>query len=373
MRAGSTASFLVVGMTMAVWALGHGAIATDWKDVPPGEEELAAFPLEKDLPGAPPESGIRYWETPFREIPALGDCYNMVRIVKDENGKSTYEFWSSSWDGDEIATHQITRRRGPSIDQLGPAVALCDGTIITDVPDIKDPSVPAPRRGFTRFSTILHDKEYGHVVMCCACADYLPGSTSLFPVLLTSKTGEPGSFTYLGRIKGEPAEIDAARKVWCDGGTLLRLKNGRWRMYLNGFGTMLAVIESDSLTGNWTFLRDEQGGVRELLTAFPGKDGRRGCFPHVLKVAEDNWHLWLTDQWPPQTIWHFWSVDGLSWQPYGQQPEITRKAFNHHGIKCMRAFVAEDGKTLVGLLSVYRDGFGWVLHESRMPAGPPPR
>ncbi|MFZ2653418.1 MAG: hypothetical protein WAX69_00750 [Victivallales bacterium] len=371
MKEVSIRSFFLFGMAAAALSFCISCQTPDWKDAPPGKEELGQFPVEKELPGVPPESGIRYWKTPFKEIYAVNACYNAVRITKDSKGGTVYELWNNSWEGDEAEKHQIIVSRGPSLDKLGEPLTVCDGTIINDFPDMKNPPTPSPNRGFSRFSTILHDKEYGYVIMCCACADYLPGSTSLFPVILVSKTGEPGTFKYLGKIKGEPAELNAAKKIWCDGGTLMRMENGKWRMYLNGFGTMLSAIESDTLEGNWKFLRNEKGDIRELISDFPSTDSRKGCFHQVLKVADGNWHMWMTDKWPPQTIWHSWSADGLSWKLYGQQPEITRKAFNYHGIKCIRVFLSEDGKDLIGLLSIYKDDVGWILQESRMPSGPP--
>ncbi len=350
-------------MTAASLIFSTLSTAADWKD------ELRLFPVEKDIPGMPPESGIRYWKTPFKEIAAADACYNMVLITKDNKGSAVYDLWYNSWGGAEAKKHQILRSRGPSLDNLSQPVTVCDGTIISDFLDVKNPPMLSENRGFSRFSTILQDKEYGYVILCCACADYTPGSTSLFPVILVSKTGEPGTFKYLGKIRGEPADLDAAKTIWCDGGTLMRMESGKWRMYLNGFGTILSAIESDTLEGNWKFIRNEKGDIREIISDFPSTDSRKGCFHQVLKVSDGNWHMWMTDKWPPQAIWHFCSADGLSWKLYGQQPEITRKAVNYHGIKCIRVFLSEDGKELIGLLSVYKPEVGWILYESRMPSG----
>jgi hypothetical protein len=138
----------------------------------------------------------------------------------------------------------------------------------------------------------------------------------------------------------------------------------------------LAAAESATLTGPWSFLRTPQGGIRELLAEFPKAPNRGGCFPTVLQVAGNNWHLWITDTWPPQSIWHFVSPDGLAWQPYGDQPEITRAAVNGHGIKCLRAYVDPDTREIVGLLSVWgtdsKGEKGWILHETRMPSAAAP-
>ena len=230
-------------------------------------------------------------------------------------------------------------------------------------------------RGFTR-PALTWDAQEGYILLTCVCPDYQPGSVPLLPALLVSQTGAPGTFRYLGRLKGD-VELEASlRTVWSDGGSLVRLEDGRWRIYLNGFGPTLSALESGTLAGPWTFVRDAAGAYRELLPDFPRKANYAGCFPTVLRVAADNWHLWISDTWPPQAIWHFWSRDGLKWTPYGTQPEITRAVVGGREIKCLRAYLDADGRQIVGLLSVWQrqpDGKrGWVLHESRMPAGPPP-
>jgi len=353
---------IILGQAMPAWP-------SNWKDLPPGKETLEQMPYEEDLPGNLPESGIRYWDTDFKELDIVNSCYNAVRLVKGPDGGTTIEMWSNTWDGPAMRNHRILVRRGASLETLGAPADVCDSSIIDDVPDLKDPSKPSPNRGFTRFSTVIKDNDGGDVVMACVCADYLPGTASLFPALLRSTAAGPGAFKYLGKIRGEPAEIHARKSVWSDGGSLVRLDGGRWRMYLNGFGPVLSAVESDSLEGDWKFLRDENGAIRELVSGYPRPGG---CFPTVLKVANDNWHLWITDKWPPQSIWHFWSKDGLLWKPYGQQPEITRKAFNRYPIKCVRAFLSEDGSEIIGLLSIRDPSRGWILHQSRMSSGPPP-
>ena len=335
----------------------------------PDAEELKRYPVEKDLPGSAPSSGVRYWATPFKKLPQRG-CYVSV-AVSERDGRREYEIWQNTWGDGGATNRQIIVQRGPALDRMGPPETVCDGTLIADVPDPKSPGQLSPLRGYTR-PAMTWDAEFGHVLMTCVCPDYLPGSVPLLPAILVSKTGRPGAFQYLGRIKGEPDAEAAKRTIWSDGGSLLRLDGGRWRMYLNGFGQVLTAAECDSLTGEWKFLRAPDGALRELLPDFPKGPNRGGCFPTVLRVAEGNWHLWITDTWVPQAIWHFASADGLAWKPYGKQPEITRAAVSGHGIKCLRAYVDPNGKDIVGLLSVWGTGpdgeKGWVLHESRMPA-----
>ena len=331
---------------------------------PVSEYELKQLPLKTDLPGDPPKNGLRYWEQPFRSID-VGGAYVTV-IIRD----GQYELWHNTW-GDSIDQRQIVVNRGPDIFHLGGEEPVFDSSIITDVPDPKTPEQPSSERGFTR-TFMYHNADTGYVLLTCVCPGYYPGSVPLLPAFVRSKTGRPGTWSYTGKLTGEPLDEAAKRKIWSDGGTLLKLDDGRWRIYLNGFGQKVAAIESDTLDGPWRFLRNADGTIRDLL---PGENG--GPWVNVLRVRPDLWHLWLTDTWPPQAIWHFWSRDGLTWQLYGKQPEITRAAVGGHAIKCLRTYLDPDGQTIIGLLSVWvagkKDGEGgWVLHASRMPVGPPP-
>jgi hypothetical protein len=331
----------------------------------PGGED---FPVRTDLPGDPPPDGVRYWQGPFRSVQAQG-AYVSVFVVGG-GAERRWELWQNTW-GDDVASRGIVVRRGPALDGLGKEEMVCDGTLITDVPDPQSPKQPAPKRGYTR-TAMTRDDELGYVMFCCVCPDYLPGTVPLLPAALVSKTGEKGTFRYLGKLQGEPQEEAARRTVWSDGGSLVRLSDGRWGAYVNGFGRVLSAMESDQLTGQWKFLRDEGGAIRELLPDFPSGPNYGGCFPTVLRVSETNWHAWITDTWPPQSIWHFRSADGIAWKPFGKQPEITRAAVGGKPIKCLRARVDPDKGEVVGLLSVWQEGSDgethWVLHESRMSA-----
>ncbi|OPZ25451.1 MAG: Prolyl oligopeptidase family protein [Lentisphaerae bacterium ADurb.BinA184] len=327
------------------------------------------FPLVTDLPGNPPAGGLRHWKPPLRPLGATGAYVSVV--VRPEAGRAKYELWCNAWGEDGAASRGIVVRRGESLDRLGEATTVCDGTLISDVMAPGQAAALAPGRGYTR-TAMLTDPEYGYVQFCCVCPDYLPGSVPLLPAVLVSRTGEAGSFRYLGKLKGDFAAEAAKRTVWSDGGSLIRLADGRWRAYVNGFGTVLAAAESDRLDGEWRFLCAADGSIRELFAEFPKGPHGGGCFPTVLRVAEGNWHAWITDTWPPQSIWHFHSEDGLSWKRFGRQPEITRLAVDGQGIKCLRAYVAPDTQEIVGLLSVWQTGpdaeAAWMLHELRMPS-----
>jgi hypothetical protein len=340
---------------------------------PPDKEELRQFPRDANLPGTPPASGLRYWQGPLTALPYAGSYVSV--IVGGQSGPGQLELWRNTWGEPGAAERAIVVRRGPSIERLGPATPVLDGRAIDDVPDVKQPEKLSPTRGFTRPSMTWYP-DIGYVLMACVCPDYKPGSVPLIPVVCTSKTGEPGTWRYGHKITGDLAEMAKTKTIWCDGGGIVRLPDGRWRMYLNGTGQVVASLESDTLDGPWRFLRDAKGGIRDLLPDFPRAPGRDGVFPTVLQVARDEWHLWIVDKWPPQCVLHYWSTDGLAWRPYGVQPEITRAAVNGRGIKCLRTFVEPDGKHIGGLLSVWctqPDGKKeWTFHYIRMPVGPPP-
>ena len=333
--------------------------------------------LRQDVPGTPAESGLRYWQAPFRSIEACGSYVSV--IVRD----GTYELWSNTYAGDGMpaSSNRVVVRRGPAIDRLDAPEYRLDTSLATDVFTPGTPDTLAPSRLYTR-PYMFYEKTIGYVLMACVPPTYSPGSVTMVPTLTVSPSGLPGTWTYKGKIRGDVADETAKRVVWCDGGSIHHLEDGRWRMYANGFGPVMAALEAATLDGPWRFLRDDKGNIREMLTDFFQRpDYGRGCFPTVLRVGKDEWHAWMSDTWPVQSIWHFCSRDGLNWHAYGQQPEITRHGVHNHAIKCLRAYLDPNGKEIVGLLSVQGQlgeagpavpgpaGSEWVVHMSRMPVG----
>jgi len=326
-------------------------------------------PLANNIPGNPPANGCRYWKAPFQKLPLQG-CYVSVLTSVKADGHREYEMWQNTWGAGGATNRCLVVSRGLSLTQLRDDGPVFNGTLITDVPDPQNPTQGSALRGLTR-PFMLHDPEFGYVLLACVCPDY---QAPLLPAILVSKTGQAGTFQYLGKLKGEPALEAAKRLIWSDGGSLLRLKNGRWRIYLNGYGPVLCALESATLDGEWKFIR-AGASIRELLPDFQTVVNAGGCFPTVLRVAEDNWHLWISDKWEPQSIWHYWSADGLSWKLFGQQPEITRAAFDGKVIKCLRAYMDPDSGEIVGLVSVWDAGSKaesqWTLFVSRLSAAKP--
>ena len=321
---------------------------------------------------------IRYWGT-FEQGGVFG-AYTSVTI---RNGQ--LEFWHGTMTSDPGKPDDQSRnvealavRRGPSMAELSPdEIVLVMRDVIDDVPRLDGKPGLAPKRAFTR-TYVTYDEQVGYVGLVCSHPEYK--SHYLHPALITSKTGKPGDWRYLGMLKGEPADEVARRRVWSDGGTILRLPDGRWRIYANGYGDWngLVVMEADELEGPWKFLR-EDGKIKVLTPNIPTAGGQcLGIFPNVLRVSDTEWHLWISDRWIPDTIWHFYSTDGLEWLIYGRQPEIIRREQEDY-IKCVRSFVAPDGKHIMGLLSVAMKGGDdsghtpWVTHWGRLPTGPPPK
>lgn len=317
---------------------------------------------------------VRHWREPFQPLPYDGAYVSLIQRPTDTGARA--ELWHNTWSESGAAEQAIVVRRGPSLERLGEPLEVANGLLIDDVFEPGTPDTLAPNRGFTRPHVAWYD-DLGYVMLACVCPDYRPGTVDLLPAILTSPTGEPGTWTYRGIVRGDVSAGVAGRRIWSDGGALIRLPDGGWRIYLNGFGTVVALLESSGLDGPWRFRRDEAAEIRELVPMFPRAAGRGGCFPIVLRVAADDWHLWLTDAWPPQAIFHYWSADGLEWREYGEQPEITRLGIGAPGIKCLRPSLSPDGRSVVGLLSVWQpagDGgeFVWQLHRSTLPVGPPP-
>jgi hypothetical protein len=349
----------LLGGTLILGSAGCRSLA------PVDASDLKQFPLRLDVPGDPPRTGWRYWSR-FSPLPystkALGNSY--VSIIQPPQGG--VEFWANTWGPTGAADRGFFVRRGPALNRLGPEEPVFDGALIDDVYVTNQPSVLAPGRGISRPSLIL-DPQEGYVLFCGVCPEYLPGSVPMLPALFVSKTGAKGTWKYLGTLKGEPAAaaqerfMTTGRHEWINGGGITRLPDRRWRIYLNGFDRRLAAVEGDRLEGPWQFLRDNQGGVRELLPDGPG-----GIFPHLLKVGDRDWHLWLTDTWPAQSIWHYHSTDGLRWKLFGLQPEITRAAVGNRPIKCLRTYFDRKRGRIVGLLAVWcpkpEGGKGWFSY-----------
>jgi hypothetical protein len=352
---------------------------------PATEADLRGAPL-RPVGGNPPPGGLRHWRGPLYRMESFG-CYVSFLERPGENGGTMLEKWENEW-GADASGRGLIFESGPGLATLGPPVQAVSGEIIDDVftpasdtPAPAEPKTLSPLRGMTRPSVTL-DPEFGHVAFVCVAADYRPGSVYLVPAILTSPDGRPGTWTYRGQLKGEPADELPKNNhhVWSDGGSLFRMPDGSWRAYVNNYGGVsFSLLMADSLDGPWRFLRDGDGAIRGLLPDAGTENGPDAhVFPHVLRVSDGEWHCWASDQWPPQSIWHYVSADGIEWRPYGEQPEITRELVGGRSIKNLRTYVEPGGGTIYGFLSVWdyvgveRGRKGWRLHVLRLPVGDAP-
>ena len=315
------------------------------------------------------KNGVAYWKRPFKALP--GRAAYVSVIIRKKNGKKIYEVWNNSW-GKTGEERGAEVRKGKTLWSaiISKPVKVFKGTLIDDVFDPKSPKKLASLRGLTR-TDVKYYPDTGYVMIGCVCSDYKPGKVPLLPVIFVSKTGKPGTWKYLGKLKGEPAEFAKKHYVWSDGGSIIRLKNGRWRFYHNGYGKNLSAMESDSIEGPWKFIRDKKGNIKELASVLPLKEMRgKAIFPVVLKASEDEWHAWFSDQWVPEKIYHLSSENGLDWKLYRKQPEITINAFNGKPIKCIRVFFDPDKKRIISLVSVWEKqksgGYGFTAYTSKL-------
>lgn len=243
--------------------------------------------------------------------------------------------------------------------------------IIRTFPDRHDPTRPAEVVRLSRTSVQSYSGR-GYVALLPAFGGdpYGGGQHPLLPLVFSSPTGKPGDWACHGRLSGEPEKMENSKRLWCDGGSIIPLADGRWRVYLNGYGPAIAACEAASLDGPWTFVRDDEGRIRDVASVLPVREKMRGgaIFPYLLRVSEREYHLWVCDQWLCTAVWHLTSADGLDFRPYGEQPEITLADSGGAPIKGIRACVTPDGTTILGLIPFFRNG-GWNIHRSVMPVG----
>ncbi|MFZ5484629.1 MAG: hypothetical protein ACOZB0_10405 [Pseudomonadota bacterium] len=338
---------------IALSLLTGSALAGD-PSIPPGP------PLETLRP-----RHIQYWD------PALADLrvYSSYPSVTFHEGRPTLWHTGHTWTGPnglDMDVDRFTRQTGPRLDALGAPETLARLTDLID--DVFDPAQPdrlARQRSLSR-AHVIHDPELGYVGLVSVYPEF---GVYLRPALITSKTGEPGTWRYLGQLPGDPAEAAARQVIYSDGGGLFRTKDQRWRLYLNGYAEgALSILEADTLAGPWRPLRDATGAPR-LIKVEPGPDPI--LFPHLLRVSDSEWHLWLCNRWIPTEIWHYVSDNGLDFKPYGTQPEIVRGP-DQPGFKGLRAHVSADGTRIIGLLPIWDESVRpaeWRLYATSMPVG----
>lgn len=311
-------------------------------------------------PQSPIPPICRYWK-PFKQTKIQ---YDYVTGVETEKGIA-YMMCCNHFRRPTRESIMIAFPKGGQRD-LGKISILFSSKLVDDVMDPDRPGKKASCVKMARTS-IYHDKEVGLVCMNSLFAgpDRAYAKRTLVPAIFSSKTGKPGTWKYHGKLSGEPAVYEKQKKGrWIGEGSIVRTKKG-WRVYLVGYGPVLAVAESKSLDGPWKFVR--KGG--KLADILPGMKG--ACFPYALKVSDKEYHLWVSRKWPTGPVYHFSSSDGLRFKPYGKQPELSASSVGSKAMKGIRAFLSSDGKTIYGLVPFSKRG--WVIYQSTMPIGLQPK
>lgn len=306
-----------------------------------------------------PSTGITQTWSSFEPTPLTG-AY--VSLTWKHSNQQQIELWREARAIEAIPWRRLVVEHGLDLDQLSPHETVFSAELVSDL--------ASPNRHFSR-STVNHHPGVGYTALVCVTKAYRPGEYPLLPALFFSASGAADTWRYLGQLRGEPAAAAAQDYIWSDGGAVFRLGDGRWRIYLNGYGRNLTAVESKTLAGEWYFLRNAEGSIRELAADLSGRNPRGDgyAFPSVVRRSDTEWHAWLSDRWPPESIWHLRSNDGLDWHLVGKQAEITTTDTRGKRFKNLRVSVTASGK-LLGLLSVWDylpshpDREGWRLYRA---------
>lgn len=307
-----------------------------------------------------------HWDGPFKPTPSViyGSYCSILRIRDDR-----FEIWNNTVeDGPEDG---LVRFVGTSPREFGARQIVIKHKIINDVFDAEG-KLSAKKR-FTRPSIVYHPKD-GYFAVVHVCDGYPPRDGRVYPASLTSKTGEPDTWTYQGMLKGEiyekygPGKGKTAR--WADGralfyqpekpGQLNKEKplENRFLFFSNqypGSGCLALLFSADAKS--WHFHQKDDKIVNLLP---PDLHSKGMIFPHVVRTAKHGWHAWLSEKWPPIAVWHIHSPDGLSWQLFGKQPEIVKPEGTM--IKNVSAWYDDRADTIHGYLSVWEDIGGGTLN-----------
>lgn len=324
-----------------------------------------------------PHGTIRNWDQAGGTFPSIPNI--------SFDGSVTHKYSSVTFDGAEVRYwtpvendygHRLLLQRGPTMAQLGSRQYLADlRALIDDVSYIGQTSL-APGRIMTRLA-VSYFPGIGYVGLGAVSPQYV-NTQHLYPAIIFSADGLT-NWQYLGKLRGDPAifaqkqELDGDPNTvfWSDGGSIFLTPEGKWRIFINGMMGFV-VLESDRLDGEWRALKrdgswtpwtspaDIAGSkLPKNLLADVLQDGTRksfpyGAFPHITKVSEKEWHLWVQASWPPSGIYHLTSNDGMQWQLYGAQPEISASGVDGYtasSYRNLRAYYDPRVDRIVGIVN----------------------
>jgi hypothetical protein len=310
---------------------------------------------EKEL-GPPHPIPAAHWSSDF--APGTSTLVGSYVTVL-QRGERDFVAFNNSVDGSLAGGLQMWTGDSPT--QFALQGVVFKHEQITDVFG-KEGELFAKRR-LTRPFIAWHPRD-GFVGVIHVCADYGPIDGRVYPALVTSPTGAAGTWTYHGKLKGEIWDLygdQAKERRWADGGGFLyqpelpaelnpaQPLRHRYVFFSNqypGDGCMAILYSADGAT--WRFHRDAEGKIVNLTPMYAG---RGMIFPHVVPMGAEGWTMFLAEKWPPVAIYRLWSPDGLTWQPFGEQPEVTKP--EDLMIKNLNGWYDPVAKRLHGYLSVW--------------------
>lgn len=321
------------------------------------------FAANKDM-GPPAPVAAKYWagEAFHPGTTTIVGSYTSIVRVEDDAG-ARYVAFNNSVEGD--LSGGLVMWDGPATLDQAPQQFTSRGVVFEhrDINDVFIKGELFAKRRLTR-PFITWDKDQGYIGIVHVCADYAPVDSRVYPALVTSRTGAPGSWTYHGKLKGEIWDEfgdESGKPKWADGGGFFfnpagpseidraRPMSNRYLFFSNQYAGPGGIALLMSANGKeWVFHRDDSGAIVNLTPMF---SGRTMIFPHVVRMGDRGWAMFLSEDWVPKAIFRLWSADGLTWELLGDQPEIVKP--ERLMIKNVNGYYDAGADVLHGYLSVW--------------------
>jgi hypothetical protein len=323
----------------------------------------AAIVLGLFLVGVPaaaaPSIPAEHWDTPFQPMDGelIGSYTTVIRQEPDR-----FVALNNTLDGRLDGGLVLWEGRSPT--HFAPVGVVLAHAAISDLLD--STGRPHPERRLTRPYIDWHPRD-GYVGIVHVVRGYPPPDGMVYPALVRSRTGAPGSWVYHGRLKGEVGDRlgDSGRAPrWTEGGGFFYqadmpasvnpqapLRN-RYVLFSDGYagpGSMAILYSADGIS--WQLYREDGRPDGAIANLTPMLAGKHVLFPHVVRAGRHGWVMFLSEGWPTRAIWRLVSDDGLHWEPFGAQPEL--RAPPGTTIKNLNGWYDPGTDTLHGYLSVW--------------------
>lgn len=314
---------------------------------------MPAGAAEKDTGPPQPIAGAT-WDRPFLpDTTTLVGSYTSLLRVEQPGGWRMVAF-NNTVGGDRdggLVMWEGPAAIAPALEPAEPQQFRSLGVVFPhrQIDDVFIKGELFEKRRLTR-PFITWDPEQGFIGIIHVCADYGPVDGRVYPALVTSKTGEAGTWEYHGKLRGEIWDQfgdESGRAMWADGGGFFYQPEGpteldrsrpmrnRYLFYSNqyaGPGGIALLMSADGK--HWVFHRQAapQDGEEELppiVNLTPMLAGRTMIFPHIVRLGQGpdahGWTVFISEEWPPTAIYRMWSPDGLTWRIHAD-PDVAKPA-----------------------------------------------